>query len=71
MYWNFFAKLTPVPSKLENVVDPGSGPRGPLPGSTTFSNFDGPGVMIKFPLMSIWDIDQVWSDMFSLNCSAG
>ena len=22
----------------------GSGPRGPLPGSTTFSNFDGPGV---------------------------
>ena len=22
----------------------GSGPRGPLPGSTNFSNFDGPGV---------------------------
>ena len=24
-----------------------SGPRGPLPGSTTFSNFDGPGVSFK------------------------
>jgi hypothetical protein len=23
--------LTPGPSKLEKVVDPGSGPRGPLP----------------------------------------
>ena len=75
-------KITPGPSKLEKVVDPcsgprgplpeigvhylvlfswevqslspvvtfenrdlGSGPRGPLTGSTTFSNFDGPGVI--------------------------
>ena len=36
--------VTPGPSKLEKVVEPGRGPRGPLSGSTTFSNFDGPGV---------------------------
>ena len=72
-------KITPGPSKLEKVVDPCSGPRGPLPeigvhylvlfswevqslspvvtfenrdlgsgprvpGTTTFANFDGPGI---------------------------
>ena len=62
--------VTPELSKLEKVVDTGSGPRGPLqkigvhylnfdfqgtnlgsgprgllPGSTTFSNVDGSGVM--------------------------
>ena len=39
----------PGPSKLEKVVDPiyGSGSQGPLPGSTTFSNFDGPGIISK------------------------
>ena len=26
-----YLQLTPGPSKLEKVVDPGSGPRGPLP----------------------------------------
>jgi hypothetical protein len=26
-----FEYITPGPSKLEKVVDPGSGPRGPLP----------------------------------------
>ena len=53
----WFEWPTPGQSKLEKVVDPGSttmnfdkfwqnlgsGPRGPLPGSTTFSIFDGPG----------------------------
>ena len=28
---NSFNNVTPGPSKLEKVVDPGSGPRGPLP----------------------------------------
>ena len=33
----------------------GSGPRGPLQGSTTFSNFDGPGVFIVIVFeMLIW-----------------
>ena len=27
-------KITPGQSKMEKVVDPGSGPRGPLPGPT-------------------------------------
>ena len=27
------------------IIGEGSGPRGPLPGSTTFSDFDGPGVI--------------------------
>ena len=27
--------ITPGPSKLEKVVDPGSGPQGPLPKSST------------------------------------
>ena len=26
-----YCQVTPGPSKLENLVDPGSGPRGPLP----------------------------------------
>ena len=30
-FWFDFDDLTPGPSKLEKVVDPGSGPRGPLP----------------------------------------
>ena len=58
--------VTPGPSKLEKVVDPCSGrrgvhhlksgstgPRGPLPGSTTFSNFDGPGVSYMKSLNSM------------------
>ena len=46
--------ITPGPSKLEKVVDPdfdrdlGIGPRfmvmDPPSGSTTFTNFDGPGI---------------------------
>ena len=44
-------KFLPVVS-LENQ-DLGSGPRGPLPGYTTFSNFDGPGVISKNKILVV------------------
>ena len=45
-------KVMPGRSKLEKVVDLGSGPRGLLPGSTTFSKFDGPGFSVLFSTVS-------------------
>ena len=42
--WN--KKLTPGPSKLEKVVDPGSGPGGPLPKSRFSRDITGRNFLI-------------------------
>jgi hypothetical protein len=42
-----------------------SGPWGPLPGSTNFSNFDGPGIMISYKshhsLITLEDLLKKWT----------
>ena len=48
-------------------MDPASRPRGPLPGSTNFSNFDGPGVIYVLVLYNFC-LHDLYLSVGALNC---